>query len=103
MLTKSRFNFGAAILNDTIYVVGGYTYSWLPGNYAPVAVNAQYTSFGYGTIPQSTLEPQPEPEPFPVASVAAASAATFAVVSVGLLVYFKRRSHRADGLSRNLD
>jgi N-acetylneuraminic acid mutarotase len=103
MLTKSRFNFGAAILNDIIYVVGGYTYSWLPGNYAPVAVNEQYISFGYGTIPQSTLEPQPEPEPFPVASVAAASVATFAVVGVGLLVYFRRRNHRAERLSRNLD
>jgi hypothetical protein len=34
-----------------------------------------------------------EPEPFPVTPVATASVATIAVVSVGLLVYFKKRKH----------
>ena len=34
-----------------------------------------------------------EPEPFPVAPVAAASVASITVVSVALLVYFKKRKH----------
>jgi hypothetical protein len=33
-------------------------------------------------------------EPFPAAPVAAASVATIAVLSVGLLVYFKKRNHK---------
>jgi len=38
-------------------------------------------------------EPEPQPKPFPVVPVAAASIATIAVVGVGLLVYYKKRSH----------
>jgi energy-converting hydrogenase Eha subunit A len=44
-----------------------------------------------------------EPEPFPTVPVAAVSVATAAVVGVGLLVYFRRRSHRPESLSSNLD
>ncbi|MBN1357760.1 hypothetical protein JW988_03230 [Candidatus Bathyarchaeota archaeon] len=45
-------------------------------------------------IPVPPLEKQElEPEPFPVVPVAAASVATVAVVAVGLLVYFRKRSH----------
>jgi N-acetylneuraminic acid mutarotase len=40
---------------------------------------------------------------FPVVPVAVASVASLAVVGVGLMVYFRRRNHRAEGLSRNLD
>jgi hypothetical protein len=38
-------------------------------------------------------EPQLQPEPFPTALVVAASVATVALVSVGLLFYFKKRKH----------
>jgi N-acetylneuraminic acid mutarotase len=44
-----------------------------------------------------------ELEPFPVVPVAAASAASVAVAVAGLLVYLRRRNHRAERLSRNLD
>jgi nitrous oxidase accessory protein NosD len=43
------------------------------------------------------------PEPFPAAPVVVSSVAIVAVVGVGLLVYLRRRSHRAEDLSRNLD
>jgi N-acetylneuraminic acid mutarotase len=92
MLTKSRFNFGAAILNDTIYVVGGYTYSWLPGNYAAVATNEQYTPFGYGTIPL-----KPEPEAFPLTLVAVAFVTSVTIITMILLIYFKKREKAKSG------
>ena len=38
-------------------------------------------------------KPPDSAEPFPVVPVAAASAASVAVVAVGLLVYFRKRSH----------
>lgn len=49
-----RYNFGAAIVNDTFYVVGGHTYNF-PGNFAPSSVNEQYTPIGYGT-PDSSYD-----------------------------------------------
>jgi hypothetical protein len=41
--------------------------------------------------------------PFPTALVATASVASIAVVGVALLLYLRRRSHRPERLSRNLD
>ena len=90
VLKKLRFNFGAAILNDAIYVIGGYTYKWLPGDFYPMAANERYTPFGYGTVPH-----EPEPEPFPIVPVAAASAASVVVAVAGLLVYFRKRNRQA--------
>jgi N-acetylneuraminic acid mutarotase len=52
----SRYNFGVAVLNDTLYAIGGHTYTW-PGYYAPVAVNEQYTPVGYGTPDPSYVPP----------------------------------------------
>jgi hypothetical protein len=43
-----RYCFGVAAMNDTFYVIGGHTYTFL-GNFAPTPVNEQYTPFGYGT------------------------------------------------------
>ena len=37
-----------------------------------------------------------EPEPFPTVLVATASGASVAIIAVGLLVYFRKRSHRAE-------
>jgi hypothetical protein len=56
----NRYNFGVAVVNDTLYAIGGHTYSWVPGNYAPVAVNEQYTPFGYGTVPPAIVVVSPE-------------------------------------------
>jgi hypothetical protein len=43
------------------------------------------------------------PELFPTTLVAAVSGASVAVIGLGLLLYFRRRNHRAERLSRNLD
>jgi len=45
-LPTRRFNFGVAVINDTLYVIGGHTYDQ-PGNFAPSAANEQYTPIGY--------------------------------------------------------
>jgi hypothetical protein len=63
-----RYNFGVAIVNDMMYVIGGHTYFWLEGTYTPVAVNEQYTPIGYGTpdpspSPTPSLSPTPTPSP----------------------------------------
>jgi len=55
-MPSERFNFGIAVVNDTFYVIGGHTYSY-PGNYAPVALNEQYTPIGYGTPDPSYVPP----------------------------------------------
>lgn len=54
-LPSERFQFGIALLNDTLYVIGGHTYH-LPGYYAPVASNQQYIPLGYG-IPDPSYVP----------------------------------------------
>ena len=41
-----RYNFGVAVLNDTIYAIGGHTYNF-PGNFAPNPANEQYTPASY--------------------------------------------------------
>jgi len=42
-----RHNFGVAVVNDTLYAIGGHTYFYIPGNYTTLAVNEQYTPIGY--------------------------------------------------------
>jgi N-acetylneuraminic acid mutarotase len=54
-----RFNFGVAVVNDMLYAIGGHTYN-LPGYVETVAVNEQYTPFGYGTIPPDVAVVSPE-------------------------------------------
>jgi len=51
-ILTTRFNLGVAIVNDVLYAIGGHTYSFIPGNYEPLAVNEQYTPIGY--IPEFT-------------------------------------------------
>jgi len=55
-LPSERFQFGIALLNDTLYVIGGHTYH-LPGYYAPVALNQQYIPLGYGIADPSYVPP----------------------------------------------
>jgi hypothetical protein len=45
-----RINFGVAVVNDTIYVIGGGSAtSWFVGTFGPSAVTERYTPIGYGT------------------------------------------------------
>lgn len=48
-LPTDRINFGVAVLNDLLYVIGGGTATnWFAGTFGPSAVNEKYTPFGYG-------------------------------------------------------
>jgi N-acetylneuraminic acid mutarotase len=69
-IPTSRLDFGVAVVNDKLYAIGGYTS--IKGDFAPSAVNEQYTPFGYGTIP-------------PVISVVSPVNQTYNVTSVSLV------------------
>jgi N-acetylneuraminic acid mutarotase len=167
-LPMHLMDFGVAVVNDVLYLIGGYytesREAWLHGLVTPVAVNEQYTPIGYGTILPAIVVISPETKtynassvslvftvnnpanwtgysldgldnvtitgnttlsglsnglhnvtvyardefentgvsetisfsvevPFPLVPVAAASAASVAIICVGLLVYFKKRHH----------
>jgi len=162
--------FGVAVLNDLLYVIGGFTETFdmfWTSDITLYATNEQYTPFGYGTVPPEIAVVSPEnktytssnvslvfavnkaaswigysldgqdnvtvagnvtisglasglhnvtvyakdefgntgasgtiyftiakePEPFPTALVATASAASVAIIGIGLLVYFRKRNH----------
>ncbi len=62
-VTTSRFNFGVAVVDDTLYAIGGHTYNMLPGDYKPIATNEQYIPIGYGKpdpsyVPPDTFAPE---------------------------------------------
>ena len=80
----NRINMGVAVVDDKLYAIGGSTYedSGLQVPHMPSAVNEQYTPIGYGTLPVK--------ETFPTTLIAA-SVAIIAIVSVALLIYFKKR------------
>jgi hypothetical protein len=99
VIPEFRLNFGVTVLEDKLYAIGGYVFDNIQRNDIIVcAKTEQYTPIGYGTPDSSSspVTPQPtskiEPEPFPTTLVMA-SAASLAVVGVGLLVYFKKRKH----------
>ena len=53
-----RINFGVAIVNDSIYVIGGgSTTSWFVGTFGPSAANEKYIPLGYGTPDPSYVSP----------------------------------------------
>jgi len=58
-LPTSRQKFGAALVNDVIYAIGGHVVDVL-GSSVPSSVNEQYTPFGYGTIPPAVAVFSPE-------------------------------------------
>ncbi|MCW4008903.1 MAG: kelch repeat-containing protein, partial [Candidatus Bathyarchaeota archaeon] len=64
-----RFCFAAAVLNDLIYVLGGYTTSYPDGMYSwpygptitPHATNEVYVPFAYGTPDPTYVPPDTKP------------------------------------------
>jgi hypothetical protein len=61
----NRQDFGAVVINDKLYVVGGYTFDNNPntGHVTASAVNEQYTPIGYGFpdpsyVPPDTIAPE---------------------------------------------
>jgi hypothetical protein len=77
----NRYNFGVAVVNDTLYAIGGHTYDWI--NYAAVAVNEQYTPFGYGTVPPEIAVVSPESKTYNVTDVSLAFTLNKPAVWVG--------------------
>ncbi len=95
------FNFGVAVVNDELYVIGGLTYNGL--EYKPSDANQKYRPFidGDNELPGNTPKPtseslpttqSPSPEtksePFPTLFLA--SIALVILVGGGLLVYLKK-------------
>jgi N-acetylneuraminic acid mutarotase len=64
----NRLNFGAAVVNDKLYAIGGCVYNVL-GFVAPSAVNEQYTPIGYGTVPPAVHVISPENKTYNETSV----------------------------------
>ena len=76
-----RFDFGIAVVNDTLYVIGGHTYNSFGGSYAPVAWNEQYVPLGYGTPDPSYVPPDLTP---PEIAVLSPENTTYHIVDVVL-------------------
>lgn len=83
----SRQYLSIAVVNDTLYFIGGFTYT-PPGFFNDYATNEQYTPLGYGTIPLESAQ-----MPFLTATFIVVSVAVAVVAIAGLLVYFKKRKH----------
>jgi N-acetylneuraminic acid mutarotase len=129
-MPTSRLELEVAVLNDTLYAMGGASWVGPEANIGTVyATNEQYIPLDYqGSIPspyvptpspspatspsptplpsetpapsttpspsaQPTKTPEPQQEPFPTALVATASGLSVAIISIALLVYFKKRKH----------
>jgi hypothetical protein len=103
-MPTNRVNFGVAVINDTIYVVGGHTYDSL-GFIYPSAANEQYTPIGYGT-PEPTDQSQspsptgygtPEPtdqsqSPVPIyVTIGVASAAAITIITITAIALKKKQ------------
>jgi N-acetylneuraminic acid mutarotase len=97
-----RTDFGVAVLNDTVYAVGGYIWQDSSGKVTICSSNEQYTPASYGEIkPQETTNPnggtaQQTSAPSGIANtalpVAIFGSVVVAVACLGLLWYSKRRS-----------
>jgi N-acetylneuraminic acid mutarotase len=76
-IPTKRSNFGVAVLDDILYVIGGVTavtasgipFSADPPTLTKYATNERYTPFGYGTIPPVVDIISPENETYNVTSV----------------------------------
>jgi N-acetylneuraminic acid mutarotase len=62
-IPTKRYLFGAAVVDDMIYVVGGMVeakHDLLGYTYTKFATNERYTPFGYGTVPPAVSVVSPE-------------------------------------------
>jgi N-acetylneuraminic acid mutarotase len=91
-------DFSVAVIGDLLYVVGGYTYDssyavYGVGFFQPLALNEQYTPFGY-TEPEPTSSPTPTltsaPTPAQILPILAVAVASVVLAGVGLLLIRKR-------------
>jgi N-acetylneuraminic acid mutarotase len=105
-MPTNRVNFGVAVVNDTIYVVGGHTHDSL-GFIYPSAANEQYTPIGYGTpeptdqtptlsptsyeTPDTTAQSQ---SPLPIYAVAASIAAITIIAITAIALKKKQQKHK---------
>lgn len=80
---------------DNVTVTGNTTLSELPNGSHNLTVYVTDRSGNTGASETISFSVE-VPEAFPAVPVAVASVATVAVVGVGLLVYFRRRNHRAE-------
>ena len=103
--TPRASGFTLAVVNDTIYAIGGYD------GVSESVVNEQYFPLDYtGPMPSQTNNPTavspngspevpneqddttiPSEEPFPTTIIAAACGASVAIIGIGLFLYFKKR------------
>jgi len=83
-ITTTRAYFGATIVNDKVYAIGGAIYN-LMGFGAPTAANEEYTPIGYGT---PDLDSQ---SPSPLLLCAIAAAATIIIITATALALKKKR------------
>lgn len=63
-MTSSRNYLGVAVVEDILYVIGGYN-----GNNVSLNVNEQYTPFAYGTLPPRLSVVSPENRAYNVSSI----------------------------------
>jgi hypothetical protein len=85
-----RSDFGVAVVNDLLYVFGGYTLVYpekveVPRVPTPVqhATNEQYTPFGYGTVPPEIEVVSPENKTYTSSNVSLAFAVNKPALWVG--------------------
>jgi len=67
-IPTNRINMGVAVVNDTLYAIGGHFHGSF-GQIAPSAANEQYTPFGYGTVPPVVAVVSPENKTYNSSSV----------------------------------
>jgi N-acetylneuraminic acid mutarotase len=80
----SRQYLSIAVVNDTLYFIGGFTYT-PPGFFNDYTNNEQYTPIGHGTI-----SPESAQMPFPTTTFIVVSVAVAVVAIAGSLVYHKK-------------
>jgi N-acetylneuraminic acid mutarotase len=64
----NRLNFDVAVINDTLYAIGGHIHDVL-GFIGPSALNEHYTPIGYGTVPPVVSVVSPDNEAYNASSV----------------------------------
>jgi N-acetylneuraminic acid mutarotase len=88
-LQQNRLTLAVAVVNDTIYAIGGSNTNDLGANI--LATNDQYTPIGYGTLP----EPTPSQQIVPFSTIIIAASGISAVLAIiGIAIYFKKRKCR---------